>query len=167
MSVTAVSGRPIKPAGGIEAAWLIPVSDVVSVTTDAGHCTKLTLRQGATFAQWPILEQCSSFREEILSPDGIPLARHTLTLVADPEGIRNLIGERQFARLATEGVIARIEISSGVFLLAGWSEKFGTEEPLRLRETRYESESKFITRPTLTLTFVNEDVTRALPIREQ
>ena len=114
-----------------------------------------------------ILEQSSSFREENLNPDGPPRFRHTLTLVADPEEIRDRLGERQLARLATEGTVARIETASGVFLLAGRSEKFGAEQPLRLTEIRYESQTKFAARPVLVLTLAGEDTAPAPPIREQ
>lgn len=85
MSGTTPYARPLKPAGGIEAVWLIPASDIVSATYGDGCCTGLTLRAGASADQWPILEQSSSFREENLNPDGPPRFRHTLTLVADPE----------------------------------------------------------------------------------
>ena len=118
MSGTTPYARPLKPAGGIEAVWLIPASDIVSATYGDGCCTGLTLRAGASADQWLILEQSSSFREENLNPDGPPRFRHTLTLVADPEEIRDRLGERQLARLATEGTVARIETASGVFLLA-------------------------------------------------
>ena len=167
MSGTTPYARPLKPAGGIEAVWLIPASDIVSATYGDGCCTGLTLRAGASADQWLILEQSSSFREENLNPDGPPRFRHTLTLVADPEEIRDRLGERQLARLATEGTVARIETASGVFLLAGRSEKFGAEQPLRLTEIRYESQTKFAARPVLVLTLAGEDTAPAPPIREQ
>ena len=150
MSGTTPYARPLKPAGGIEAVWLIPASDIVSATYGDGCCTGLTLRAGASADQWLILEQSSSFREENLNPDGPPRFRHTLTLVADPEG-----------------TVARIETASGVFLLAGRSEKFGAEQPLRLTEIRYESQTKFAARPVLVLTLAGEDTAPAPPIREQ
>ena len=153
MSGTTPYARPLKPAGGIEAVWLIPASDIVSATYGDGCCTGLTLRAGAS--------------EENLNPDGPPRFRHTLTLVADPEEIRDRLGERQLARLATEGAVARIETASGVFLLAGRSEKFGAEQPLRLTEIRYESQTKFAARPVLVLTLAGEDTAPAPPIREQ
>mgnify|MGYP001520431469 CR=1 FL=1 len=149
MSGTTPYARPLKPAGGIEAVWLIPASDIVSATYGDGCCTGLTLRAGASADQWLILEQSSSFREENLNPDGPPRFRHTLTLVADPEEIRDRLGERQLARLA------------------GRSEKFGAEQPLRLTEIRYESQTKFAARPVLVLTLAGEDTAPAPPIREQ
>ena len=82
MSGTTPYARPLKPAGGIEAVWLIPASDIVSATYGDGCCTGLTLRAGASADQWPILEQSSSFREENLNPDGPPRFRHTLTPVS-------------------------------------------------------------------------------------
>ena len=123
MSGTTPYARPLEPAGGIEAVWLIPASDIVSATYGDGCCTGLTLRAGASADQWPILEQSSSFREENLNP--------------------------------------------GVFLLAGRSEKFGAEQPLRLTEIRYESQTKFAARPVLVLTLAGEDTAPAPPIREQ
>lgn len=80
-------------------------------------------------------EQSSSFREENLNPDGPPRFRHTLTLVADPEEIRDRLGERQLARLATEGAVARIETASGVFLLAGRSENSEPSNPCGSRRS--------------------------------
>lgn len=96
----------------------------------------------------------------------MPLVRHTLILASDPEEVRSAIGEESFARLAAQGVVARIETSSGAVLLAGWTETFGVEQPLRLREARYNSESRPAARPVLTLTLVGEDTSPALPIRE-
>ena len=159
MSGTTPYARPLKPAGGIEAVWLIPASDIVSATYGDGCCTGLTLRAGASADQWLILEQSSSFREENLNPDGPPRFRQTLTLVADPE--------ESLDRRGTEGTVARIETASGVFLLAGRSEKFGAEQPLRLTEIRYESQTKFAARPVLVLTLAGEDTAPAPPIREQ
>ena len=126
MSGTTPYARPLKPAGGIEAVWLIPASDIVSATYGDGCCTGLTLRAGASADQWLILEQSSSFREENLNPDGPPRFRHTLTLVADPEEIRDRLGERQLARLATEGTVARIETASAS---SCWREGRKNSEP--------------------------------------
>lgn len=155
--------RNAKPSGGIEAVRLIPAADLESVAIDAGRCTGYTLRlNAAETIPWPVIEQVSSYREETLSPEGVPLVRHTLTLVCPPEETAELFDARTAARFASEGVVARIAASSGEVLLAGWSEKFGGEHPLLLREARLESGEKMSRRPTLTLTFVSEDTAPAL-----
>lgn len=167
MSGTTPYARPLKPAGGIEAVWLIPASDIVSATYGDGCCTGLTLRAGASADQWLILEQSSSFREENLNPDGPPRFRHTLTLVADPEEIRDRLGERQ-ARTARDRRHGRPHRNRiGRLPAGGKVGKFGAEQPLRLTEIRYESQTKFAARPVLVLTLAGEDTAPAPPIREQ
>lgn len=168
MSGTTPYARPLKPAGGIEAVWLIPASDIVSATYGDG------LLHRADAASGGIGRSMADPGTVLVVPGREPESGRTSALppyahagVADPEEIRDRLGERQLARLATEGAVARIETASGVFLLAGRSEKFGAEQPLRLTEIRYESQTKFAARPVLVLTLAGEDTAPAPPIREQ
>ncbi len=156
----------VKPVGGIEAVRLIPIGDLESVQIVRGCCTGITLRTGGQSIEWPILEDRSSYREETLCENGVPRIRHTLQLVCDPEELRSQTGARQLARLADEGVAARIETAGGTTLLAGWSERFGAEQPLRLQGQSLDTGDKPLARPQLQLTFTSEDTSPALPVEE-
>ena len=46
MSGTTPYARPLKPAGGIEAVWLIPASDIVSANYGDGRCPGLIRPSG-------------------------------------------------------------------------------------------------------------------------
>ena len=48
MSGTTPYARPLKPAGGIEAVWLIPASDIVSATYGDGCCDRADAASGAS-----------------------------------------------------------------------------------------------------------------------
>ena len=159
------SGRTIKPGGGIEAVRLIPISGIDSVQISNGKCTGITLRKGAESIEWPILEDRSSYREELLCDNGIPRIRHILTLVCDPEEVRNQEALWE-TRMAEEGVAARIETTAGTTLLTGWSERFKKEQPLRLQEKKLDTGEKPLARPTLTLFFTSEDTASSLLAEE-
>ena len=167
MSGTTPYARPLKPAGGIEAVWLIPASDIVSATYGDGCCTGLTLRAGASADQWPILEQSSSFREENLNPDGPPRFRHTLTLVVGREAFRKAFTPALRRAAETEGLIALVTMASGERLLAGWSARFGTSQPLRPDSFAMESGIKPLDGTPAVLTLASEDTDPAAELKEQ
>lgn len=160
------SGRTIKPAGGIDAVRLLPISAIESVQVSNGKCTGIILRKGASDIEWPILEDRSSYREELLCENGIPRVRHILTLVCDPEEIRSQTEALRKVSIAEEGIAARIGTTSGTTLLAGWSERFGKEQPLRLQEKRLDTSEKPLSRPMLTLVFKSEDTSASLLVEE-
>ena len=65
-------------------------------------------------------------------------------------------------RCAAEGVVARVELSSGEEVQVGWSPKFQFEQALRLAELRFESGQRLDQVPCVVLTLVSSDVCSAL-----
>ena len=57
--------------------------------------------------------------------------RHTLTLVVGREAFRKAFTPALRRAAETEGLIALVTMASGERLLAGWSARFGTSQPLR------------------------------------
>lgn len=100
-----------KPAGGVTAAELI-------------------LPGGEDSLPVTLVEERSSYTEEALSDDGILRIRHTLTLVVPRTQATALLP--LLPRMAQAGVTTRIRTAAGEELTAGWSERFGFEQPLRL-----------------------------------
>lgn len=101
-----------KPAGGVTAAELVP-------------------RDGSPQPEVALVEERSSYAEEYVSDGGIVRVHHTLTLVVSRETAAGLAPLAE--GLAREGATALVTTAAGERLTVGWSERFGTEQPLRLR----------------------------------
>ncbi|MEG1611137.1 MAG: hypothetical protein RRZ83_02755 [Alistipes sp.] len=99
-----------KPVGGITAAKITPLNG-----------TSQPVR---------LVEQHSSYTEEVLCDEGILRIHHTLILVVPRAEAAALLA---FAPvMATDGLSALITTAAGESLTVGWSELFGYEQPLRL-----------------------------------
>lgn len=168
MSGTTPYARPLKPAGGIEAVWLIPASDIVSATYGDGLLHRADAASGGigrSMADPGTVLVVPGREPESGRTSALPPYAHAGSPIPKKSGTASANDSSHGS--ATEGTVARIETASGVFLLAGRSEKFGAEQPLRLTEIRYESQTKFAARPVLVLTLAGEDTAPAPPIREQ
>jgi hypothetical protein len=84
-----------------------------------------------------LLDQGSHYDEEA-SADNLPVSvQHTLTLCSDRNQAREWFDEQWLARLASEGVAARVTLSTGEQIVLGHSERFGFEQALRLQSLKF------------------------------
>ena len=67
----------------------------------------------------------------------------------------------------TEGLIALVTMASGERLLAGWSARFGTSQPLRPGSFAMESGIKPLDGTPAVLTLASEDTDPAAELKEQ
>ncbi len=79
----------------------------------------------------------SSYNEQVEVSDGRMLVTHRLSLVT-------LHGDEIFTaayldRVVREGVVADVELTSGASIRLGWSERYGTQYPLRLLRSEFDS----------------------------
>lgn len=132
-----------KPAGGITAAGIVPVD-------------------GSPQPEIRLVEDRSSYTEDILSDDGILRVRHTLTLVVPRETAAAMLPLA--AGMVSEGVTALVTTAAGEQLTVGWSERFRSEQPLRLQFLSLGTGTRPADGNAATLRFESEDTTALLEI---
>lgn len=150
-----------KPVGGIAAVRLYAPGDVGSVSFSDDGCRVVF---SGTAEEFPLLDDRSSF-EELCDGSGGPVSvRHTLTLVSD----RNMAGEwlsgEFLSRALLDGFVAYIRLNDGRTLLAGYSDRLGGEQPLRLVSLLSQSGTGLSDSPELTLVLASEDTAPAASI---
>lgn len=150
-----------KPVGGLSAVRLVPVRGVASVVLAGTRCTGLELASGVRPLDCPLLDDGSSYTEESLGQQGLASVRHTLTLVLGRGEGRDLAGGELLAAWVREGVVALLTTADGERMLAGWSEHFGPEQPLRLVSQTSRTGTDPLDRPTAVWVFASEDTSPA------
>ena len=93
----------------------------------------------------------------MVSDDGILRVHHTLTLVVPREAAAALLPLA--AGMAAAGVTAVVRTAAGEELTVGWSERFGFEQPLRLRSLLLGSGTHAADGNAATLRFESDDTT--------
>ena len=84
-----------------------------------------------------LMDDGSSY-EELHSAEGLPVSvQHTLTLCSDRNQAHEWFDEQWLARLASEGVAARVTLSTREQIVLGYSERFGFEQALRLQTLKF------------------------------
>ena len=144
--------KRFKPVGGVAHAELFAVHGLRGVED-------MTPGEGVEVS----LMDDGSHYDEQTQASGLPVSvEHTLTLCSD----RNLTAAWRNAdflqRAATEGVAARIRLSSGEELIVGWSPHFGFERALRLHSLSFHSGSRPQEQPKVVLTLSSRDTSSAL-----
>ena len=109
-----------------------------------------------------LMDDGSSY-EELHSAEGLPVSvQHTLTLCSDRNLAREWFDEQWLARLASEGVAARVTLSTGEQIVLGYSERFGFEQALRLESLKFFSGKSPNERPRVQLVLRSHDTQSAL-----
>ena len=144
--------KKYKPIGGITAAELFTVGDKVGAE-------ELITGQGVAVA---LVDDGSKY-EEVASADATPVSvQHTLTLCSDRNLAREWFDEQWLARLASEGVAARVTLSTGEQIVLGHSERFGFEQALRLQSLKFFSGKSPNESPRVQLVLRSHDTQSAL-----
>lgn len=109
-----------------------------------------------------LMDDGSSY-EELHSAEGLPVSvQHTLTLCSDRNLAREWFDEQWLARLASEGVAARVTLSTGEQIVLGYSERFGFEQALRLQSLKFFSGKSPNESPRVQLVLRSHDTQSAL-----
>ncbi len=116
-----------KPAGGVVAAELFAVRGLASPE-------EMTEGHGVAV---PLMDDGSSYDEELSAPDGQVSVRHTLALCSDRKLAAEWFDSRFLRLCAAEGVAAVVKMASGERIVAGWCPRFGFEQALRLQSLRF------------------------------
>ena len=154
-----------KPIGGVTGVSLYRKSEVEAVRVAEGLCTGIDLGAGAAPLTVPLAEDRSSYTEESVGDGGLPATRHTLAIVCHRYPGREMFAGPLLEELATDGVLACVELSNGERLIVGWSERLGFEQPLRLKKFRILTGAKPVDVPLLELHLESIDAARALHYR--
>ncbi|WP_307756656.1 hypothetical protein [uncultured Alistipes sp.] len=156
-----------KPAGGITAAALTPVGNLLRVAAVAGGQVEAAFRDEALLTELPLEEDRSSYTETLDTEAGPQRVRHTLKLVVSREAAYTLFGSAFRRTAASEGLVAVVTMASGERLLTGWSTRLGTEQPLRLASMCNESGVKPLDGTPVVVTLTSEDADGAVELKPQ
>ena len=144
--------RDYKPVGGVRDVELFAVQGFNRVED-------MVQGEGVTV----LLMDDGSHYDEHISAEGLPVSvQHTLTLYADRNNASAWFDKEFLSLASTEGVVARIRLTTGEEIVVGWSPKFGFEQALRLRSLQFHSGSRPQQTPTVELTLSSHDTTSAL-----
>lgn len=151
--------RHFKPVGGLAAVAVVPPGAA------AGGPDGLTA--AAARAEWlPLVDDMSHYDETADCRDGIMRVEHRLTVALPLDYARRRIGDAVRAAWAAEGVAAIVDTASGERLAVGWSERFGTEQPLRLTSVEASTAATPHQTPVALLTFRSIDSSSAASIEQ-
>lgn len=161
------ASTPRKPAGGVASVTLTPAGNLLRAAVAADGRIEAVFRDPGRLLTLPLAEQRSSYAEVSDSDAGPQRVRHTLTLVIGREAARMHLTPAFRRTAQTEGLIALVRMASGEGLLAGWSPRFGTAQPLRTAALRMESGTKPLDGTPVVLTLTSEDTDPAAELKEQ
>ena len=165
--ITMADSTPRKPAGGVAAVTVTPAGNLLRAAVAADGRAEAIFRDATQLTALPLAEQRSSYAERLDTDAGPQRVRHTLTLVVGRETFRKAFTPALRRAAETEGLIALVTMASGERLLAGWSARFGTSQPLRPDSFAMESGIKPLDGTPAVLTLTSEDTDPAAELKEQ
>lgn len=120
--------------GGVSRVLLYGSEEVDGWTLGEAGCSALLLRPGTRPAEPPLVEERSSYAEEVSDGEFPPTVRHTLRLVMSGWQGRELVDGDFLRRAVSAGFVAVVEAENGERFVAGRSARLGGEQPLRLEK---------------------------------
>ena len=148
--------RPLKPAGGIAAVAVVPAGAAA-----VGSPEEIAAAAVAV----PLVEGRSSYDETVMSDNGIIRVEHRLTIAVPPDYAHEFFGEDIMRQWASAGTAAVVVTEAGERLVVGWSERFGSEQPLRLAGIGASTGTTPHETPAVVLTFRSVDTAPATRIQ--
>ncbi len=148
-----------KPVGGIRSVVLLSAANVAQAAFAEGGtiCTSLEFVDDEALVECPLLEDASSFEEEITPDGGAVAVRHRVTLVADREEFNVWLAPKLSSESIGDGLCALVTLNSGCRLLLGYSERFEAQQPLRIISIKTESGSRPLDVPKVVMVLENFD----------
>jgi hypothetical protein len=141
-----------KPVGGVISAELFAVGGIATADD-------LVAGQGVAVE---LVDDGSQYEESAESDNTLVSVKHTLTLCSDRWLAAAWFDKEFMQRAAADGVAARITMATGEEIVVGWSERFGFEQPLRLKTLTFCSGSKPNDSPRVVLTLSSRDTDSAI-----
>lgn len=130
MGLTGYRRTANKRNGGIRSVAIVEAAAVIGATKGAAESiSAVSLAAGKEFALYHPREDEARYTETVTA-DGLVAHELTLTLERMDGETRRAVEELLAA--SPGGMVAIVATNNGNALLAGWSERFGCEYPLRL-----------------------------------
>ena len=163
MKPSSQSASHRKPVGGVRSVALLAANNISAAQFDkvTGECTQLVMVDHQAVMNVELVEDRSSLEEEFSFDDGLLSVEHRLTLVADRNMAEAWFDEEFRCEATRCGLCAVVTLSDGRVLLVGYSERFGAEQPLRIKSLHSHSGCRLVDMPTLTLTLESCDSSAA------
>lgn len=154
----------LKPAGGVRSVILTPAVNVRNVLFHmAGNkwlrCNMVDEEQAMNCT---LVEDRSSFEEQLTDDEGLVSVRHRLRLVSDRNFAEHWLDEGFVEECRRDGVVAIATLGDGRMVLVGYSQKFCGEQPLRLKSLTVRSGSKPSDVPTVEMVLESVDTSFAV-----
>ncbi|MDR2912445.1 MAG: hypothetical protein LBV38_03995 [Alistipes sp.] len=128
----------VRSRGGVSKVELVPAPRWAGTAPSDGSCA------------WAFIEDRAHYSEE--TTDDGRLIRHTLSMEL-PAGRPTARAVERLMALDAGGFVAVLTMASGETLVAGQSERFGTQYPMHIVALKLVSGSSPDERPTVTLFF--------------
>lgn len=130
-----------------------PVGGVRSVTLYAADAV------GRQVAQVALIDDSSTYIEEVVIEKGVAVVRHTLKLKALYSCAEEWLSS-EFIEMATYcGVVAEVTLNDSRQITVGYSEALRFEQPLRLKSLEVDSKHSVAQTPTVTIELCCESIT--------
>lgn len=143
-----------KPIGGVESVALYP-ADAVRVALFSSEGCEVEF--SGSPIEVALVEDASQYEESTSVERGVTAITHRLQLVAERNDATAWL-DNQFIECATyDGLVAVVSLGDGRNMLAGYSAKFGNEQPLRLTSLTSSSGNSPHQTPSVTLLLVSHD----------
>lgn len=155
-----------KPVGGIRSVLLSTIDNVAEVEFSAGGvlCTSLKFVDDNAVVECALLDEKSTFEEEISPEGGVVAVHHRLVLISERDPVDGWLETELWRGGIHKGLCAVVTLNNGRKLLVGYSERFGAEQPLRVVAIKNSSQQRRVDMPTVTLTLENFDTSTAAVI---
>ncbi len=148
-----------KRSGGIRSIALTSVSDITGVETNnaSGICTGISFVENGGFGTYEFMEGEASYTEEISIADGVTEVKHEIQFAIERPDNESAKTISELLKTSREGIVAIVTTNSNVSFLVGYSDKFGTEQPLRLEKAKMSTGSNPANNTTEIITLVSRD----------
>ena len=152
-----------KRNGGMRSIAIVQASAVAGVDYDAdADCyTGVRLETGAAFAVYHFREDGADFTEKVASNGVDVLVTHTLSFALERMDRVSARAVREFCTSTPDGFVAIVTTNNDVSVLAGYSERFGLEYPLRLQRAAAGSGMKLTDVSAETVALASTDTEKA------
>ena len=163
MKSTSQSPSHRKPVGGIRSVKLCTTDNIAGVgfSSDATTNASLEFVDSNEVMECSLLEDSSSFEEEFSFDQGVVAVRHTLSLVANRDLAAAWLEAEFCGELRLKGLCAVVTLNDDRQLLVGYSQRFGGQQPLRVKGIKVWSGVSLSDTPTVTLTLESYDTSAA------
>lgn len=152
-----------KRSGGIRSIALVGADAVTGAGFDrnTGTYTDISLRGNAKFSLYHFKEDEARYNEALVATAGPMLVQHKLEFTLGKIDRESSGAAEELCRASADGIIAIVTTNNGVSLLVGYSEKFGTEYPLRMDKCSADSGRKITDAGIHQITLSSKDTANA------